>query len=304
VFSSKRSITVIDAPSNLGLRLPGAGKESGVRELAAALRTRDIVTRLDALDGARVAPPPYSPDVDPETTVISGEAVREFSVDLAGKVGGVLGDGHFLMILGGDCSILVGNMLAPRSLGRFGLAFIDGHLEFRYPGTSEVVGAAGAELALVTGRGPERLTNIGGSKPLVRDDDIFALGEREDDPETRDVKGTGIEVWDLSAVGKIGPGEAAGRAVEILKANGVDGFWIQLDADVLDDEVMPAVDSRRPGGLSYAELVELLRILLRSDLAVGMQVTIFDPELAPTGEIAQEFTPAVVAASMGEERGA
>ncbi len=178
-------------------------------------------------------------------------------------------------------------------------------IDFRHPGTSEVVGAAaGAELALVTGRGPERLTNIGGSEPLVRDDDNFALGEREDDPETRDVKGSGIEVWDLSAVRKIGPGEAAGRAVEILKASGVDGFWIHLDADVLDDEVMPAVDSHRPGSLSYAELIELLRILLRSDLAVGMQVTIFDPELDPTGEIAQEFTPAVVAVSMGEERGA
>ncbi len=235
---------------------------------------------------------------------MNGEAIREFSVDLAGKVGAVLGDGHFPLVLGGDCSILVGNMLALRSLGRFGLVFIDGHLDFRHPGNSEVVGAAaGAELALVSGRGPERLTNIGGSRPLVRDGDIVALGEREDDPETRDVADTGIEVWDLSAVRKIGPGEAAARAVETSRANGVGGFWIHLDADVLDDGVMPAVDSRQPGGLSYAELIQLLRVLLRSDLAVGMQVTIFDPELDPTGEIAEELTSAVVAAFMGEQRG-
>jgi arginase len=89
------------------------------------------------------------------------------------------------------------------------------------------------------------------------------------------------------AVRKIGPGEAAARVVATLRANGVDGFWSHLDADVLDDEV-----------------IELLRILLRSDPAVGMQVTIFDPELDPTGEIAGAFTSAVVAASMGEERGA
>ena len=43
-------------------------------------------------------------------------------------------------------------------------------------------------------------------------------------------------------------------------------------------------------------------MLLRADLAVGMQVTIFDPELDPTGEIAEGFTSAVVAAFMGEER--
>jgi arginase len=301
--NSGRSIAVVDAPSNLGLRPPRVGKEPGVRKLAAALRSWGIVSRLDALDGGRVTPPPYSPDADLETTVISGEAVGEFSVDLAGKVGAVLGDGHFPLVLGGDCSILIGSMLALRSLGRFGLVFIDGHLDFRHPGNSEVVGAAaGAELALVSGRGPERLTNLGGSKPLVRAEDIFVLGEREDDPETRDARDTGIEIWDLSAVREIGPGEAATRAVETLGANGVDGFWMHLDADVLDDEVMPAVDSRQPGGLSYAELIQVLRVLLRADLAVGMQVTIFDPELDPTGEIAEGFTSAVVAAFMGEER--
>ena len=301
---SERTIAVVDAPSNLGLRPSGVGKEPGVSKLAATLRSRGIVSRLDALDGGRVVPPPYSPEVDPQTTVINGEAIREFSVDLAGKVGAVLGDGHFPLVLGGDCSILVGNMLALRSFGRFGLVFIDGHLDFRHPGNSEVVGAAaGAELALVSGRGPELLTSIDGSKPLVRDEDVFALGEREDDPETRDARDTGIEVWDLSAVREIGPGEAAARAVETLKANGVEGFWIHLDADVLDDALMPAVDSRQPDGLSYAELIELLRVLLRSDLAVGMQVTIFDPELDSTGEIAGEFTSAVVAAFMGEKHG-
>jgi arginase len=304
VSRSPRTIAVVDAPSNLGLRPPRAGEEPGVRKLAAALRGRGIVCRLDAFDGGRVAPPPYSSEVDPGTTVINGEAIREFSVDLACKVGALLGDGHFPLVLGGDCSILVGNMLALRSLGRFGLVFIDGHLDFRHPGNSAVVGAAaGAELALVSGRGPERLTNIEGSKPLVRDEDAFALGEREGDPETRDVADSGIEVWDLSAVRKTGAGEAAARTAEALEANGVDGFWIHLDADVLDDEVMPAVDSRQPGGLSYAELIELLRILLRSDLAAGMQVTIFDPELDPAGEIAEGLTSALVVALEGEKRG-
>ena len=76
--------------------------------------------------------------------------------------------------------------------------------------------------------------------------------------------------------------------------DGVEGFWIHLDADVLDDELMPAVDSRQPGGMNYGELVELLGAFLRSGLAVGMEVTIFDPELDPTGEIAEGFTAALV----------
>ena len=233
--------------------------------------------------------------------MLNCKAVREFAVDLAAKIGAVLGDGHFPLVLGGDCSILLGSMLALRSRGHFGLAFLDGHLDFRHPGNSEAVGAAaGADLALITGRGPERLTNIDGLGPLVRDADVVALGEREDYPEWRDIHGTEITVWDLQEVRALGAGEAGRRAIGRMEASGVDGFWIHLDADVLDDRVMPAVDSRQPDGLSYAELVELLETLLGSGLAVGMQVTIFDPELDPTGQIAEGFASAIVEAFSGE----
>ena len=37
-------------------------------------------------------------------------------------------------------------------------------------------------------------------------------------------------------------------------------FFIHLDADCLDDTVMPAVDFRLPGGLSHQELQTALRI--------------------------------------------
>ncbi len=178
-----RSIAVVDAPSNLGLRPPDEGKVPGAYRLASSLRSKGIVSRLGALDGGGVKAQPYTPDLDPETTVLNGRAVREFAVDLAAKVGAVLEDGHFPLVLGGDCSILLGSMLALRSRGRFGLVFLDGHLDFRHPGNSEVVGAAaGADLALVTGRGPEQLTNIDGLGPLVRDADVVAPGEREDYP--------------------------------------------------------------------------------------------------------------------------
>jgi arginase len=295
VSGDGRSIAVVDAPSNLGLRPPGAGKIPGVYKLASSLRSKGIESRLGALDGGGVTPPPYTPNLDPETTVLNGRAVREFAVDLAAKIVAVLEDGRFPLVLGGDCSILLGSMLALRSRGRFGLVFLDGHLDFRHPGNSGVVGAAaGADLALVTGRGPEKLTNIDGLGPLVRDADVVALGEREDYPEWRDIHDTEITVFDLQEVRASGAAEAGRRAVERMEAGGVEGFWIHLDADVLDDNVMPAVDSRQPDGLSYVELVELLRAALSFDLAVGMQVTIFDPELDPTGQIADGFASAVV----------
>jgi arginase len=292
-----RSIVVVDAPSNLGLAPPRPGAEPGCRGLASALRGRDILGRIGAKEGGKIDSPPYSPDVDPATGIRNGGALRAFSMDLAESIESFVRDGSFPVVLGGDCGILVGNMLALRRIGRFGLAFMDGHLDFRHPGNSEIVGAAaGADLALVTGRGPDRIADIDGLGPLVRDGDVVALGEREDYPEWRDIHGTDIAVWDLGELRALGPAQAALKFVGRMEAGGVDGFWIHLDADVLDDAIMPAVDSRQPGGLSYSELVELLGVLLRHGLAVGMEVTIFDPELDPTGEIADGLTDALVEA--------
>jgi arginase len=292
-----RSITVIGAPSNLGLRPPAAGRAPGVYRLAQTLRERGLVSRLGATDGGTVTPPPYSPDVDRGTGMLNGESLRAFSLDLAEKVGPAVQGGSFPLVLGGDCGILVGNMLALRRLGRYGLVFLDGHLDFRHPGNSEIVGAAaGADLALVTGRGPGQITNIDGLRPLVRDSDVVALGEREDYPEWRDIHDTDITVWDLRKMRALGVTEVALKTLEKMAASRVEGFWVHLDADVLDDAIMPAVDSRQPGGLSYTELIELLRPLLDSPLATGMQVTIFDPELDRDGEIAGRFTDVLVEA--------
>ena len=298
-----RSIEVVDAPTNVGLSPLGPGREPGVRGLASALRANGIVSRLGATDGGAVASPPYRPEIDPSKGVRNGEALRSFSLDLAERVGAVVQEGKFPFVLGGDCSILIGNMLALRRRGRFGLVFIDGHLDFRHPGNSELVGAAaGADLALVSGRGPDRLAKVDGLEPLVLDGDIVALGEREDYPEWRDVHDSDITVWDLWKMRSLGVTGVALKTVEKMEASGVEGFWVHLDADVLDDVIMPAVDSRQPDGLSYAELIELLRPFLGSPLAAGMQVTIFDPELDKNGKIAEEFTDALVEAFSSARR--
>lgn len=295
-------IAIIDAPSNLGLKPPAPGRAPGVIRLPEALRAADLVARLNALEAGRVAPPPYSPEIDAKTGIRNSDAIRSFSIRLAREVKPVIESGRFPLVLGGDCSILIGNMLALKHLGRYGLFFIDGQVDFRYPGNSPTAGAAGMDLALVTGRGPAVLTNIDGAKPLVTDRDVVVFGYRDvTDPHTiwRDIFDSGIGLYSLDAVRATGLSDAAVQAVTRLKANKVTGFWIHLDADVLDDQIMPSVDTRQLGGMSYVELSELLRILLSSGLAVGMEITIFDPELDPDGTIAQAFTNAVIAGFNG-----
>src|SRR4029077_3435771 len=59
------------------------------------------------------------------------------------------------------------------------------------------------------------------------------------------------------------------------------GFWIHLDADVINPTEMPAVDSPEPGGPTIEEVVELLAPLVRHPRALGLELTIYDPGLDP-----------------------
>ena len=50
-----------------------------------------------------------------------------------------------------------------------------------------------------------------------------------------------------------------------LTKPGLDGFWVHLDVDVLDDALMPAVNYRDPGGLTWEEAADILGGLLTSE---------------------------------------
>jgi arginase len=54
------------------------------------------------------------------------------------------------------------------------------------------------------------------------------------------------------------------------------------------------VDYRLPGGLSLAELSSILRTLMASGKAVGMEITVFNPALDPDGAIAHRFVRSIV----------
>lgn len=67
------------------------------------------------------------------------------------------------------------------------------------------------DLAVISGRGPEILTNIDGLKPLVRDEDIVVFGYRDAEQSSsygsQDVKDTNMHVFDLLRVRELKIGE-------------------------------------------------------------------------------------------------
>jgi arginase len=296
---TRRPLELVEAPSNLGLRPPAPGRQPGVRRMPEALRAAGLHARLAPAALRRVEPPPYSFDLDPRLGVRNAGAIRDYSGRLADAIGAALDRAAFPLVLGGDCSILIGAMLALRRRGRFGLLFADGHTDFATPVTSRTGGAAGMDLAIVCGVGLPLLTEVGGAPPLVREEDVVAFAFRDaGDRATypwREVFDTRITTIDLPRVRGLGIEAAVGSALAHLASRGVAGFWLHVDVDVLDSRLFPAVDSPQPGGLTLEELGVLLRLASGSPLCAGAEVAIYDPDLDPEGRHGRALADAVAA---------
>jgi arginase len=286
------SFAILEAPSVLGL-FP-----KGVETLPRALLAAGLAERLGARHAGRIEPPAYDPHRDPATLLLNPHGIADYSLALADAAGALLDEGAFPVVLGGDCSIVLGTLLALKRRGRYGLLFIDGHADFYQPEAEPIGEAASMDLALATGRGPDIVANLEGRRPLVRDEDVVVFGRRDgadaDAHGSRRIEETDVRLLDLAAVRAAGAKAAAARAVGHLTAPERDGFWIHLDADVLDDDIMPAVDYRMPGGLSWDELATVLRAGMRSGKAVGIDVTIFNPKLDTDASIASALVATLV----------
>jgi arginase len=216
---------------------------------------------------------------------------------VADAIGTVLGAGGFPIVLGGDCSILLASSLALKRRGRYGLLFIDGHADFYQPEANPNGEAASMELAFVTGFGPRILTDLEDRGPLVRIEDVVAFGFRDGEQQrefgSQPLPST-LRSCDLESVRQMGIDLAAESAIAHLTRSELDGFFVHLDVDCLNDDIMPAVDYRIPDGLSWSELDAILRLAVGHEKAIGLEITIYNPLLDPDGSVGRALTDALV----------
>lgn len=289
--NGRRQISLIEAPSNLGLRPLVPGREPGAWRAPQALRQAGLEARLRPVATHALARPIYNFEGDGESRIRNGRAIRAFSEALAPLVEADLAAGHFPLVIGGDCSILPGCL---PGAGEVGLIQVDGHSDFYHPGNydtrARLGSVAGMDLALATGRGEPLLADWDG-RPLVADDRVVQIGERDEltaDFDYRDIEDTAIHRIPVRRLLANGIAATVQYALSVGAAQSLR-FWLHIDLDVLDGKVMPAVDSPGSPGLTHDQLADLVEGLLASGRIRGASVTIYDPELDRTGRYAREI---------------
>jgi arginase len=281
----RRRYAILEAPSALG-HIP---EHLGVERAPGVLLDYGLADGLDARRAGRLPARGYSGARDLQTMVMNPQPLHNYSRSLADAVEAILDSGDFPVVLGGDCSLLLGAMLALRRRGRFGVLYVDGDADFYQPEANPLRGAASAsDLAFATGRGPDIVCDLEGRRPLVRDGDVAVLACRD----AADRRRRGCQplpddmlVLDREHVRQAGAENAARQAVSFLTREGgpPDGFWIHLDADVFDETIMRSVDDPRPNGLTWDEGIAVLRTALASDRAAGLQAAIYNPDIDTDG---------------------
>ena len=291
----QRSIAILGAPSSIGIRPYDDGTARRLDLAPQALREQGLESRIAARDFGDVLPPPYRDFVRPSGRPRNEADVATYSRQIACRVAYARAKGAFPLLLGGDCSIVLGALLGAQqpARSRVGLVYVDAHADFATPETSRTGSAASMCLALAVGRGNTLLARLDDEGPLVRGEDVVVIGRRDDwdEPWYGEDALRESPILDLThaTVRKEGAPAAAQATIERLVPN-VDGFWIHVDADVLDPAVLPAVDSPEPGGLSIEELAELLAPLASHPAALGLELTIYDPALDPDRSSAARLT--------------
>ena len=285
-----RAVDVIAVPFD-GYGRPGHQAAAAAAYLEAGLL--DAATAMELSAPVRLPSP--SPARGLSTGLMNEAALLALTDALQERVSAALLADRFPLVVGGDCSLLLGAFAGAHATDdRFGLLFADGHEDTTPLDASEDGEAANVELGLLlglTGRGP------GFPRPDVRSilapGRLAAVGQRDvawrrslNVPSVADLgvfSRPAREVADDPAAA----GHAAGEHL------GVGGpWWLHVDLDVLDLTVLPATtvpgDAPDPdgGGLDWHQLETLLVTAAETGGCRGASVAIYDPELDPDGRSA------------------
>jgi len=287
-------VSLIGAPTDIGAGHRGAamGPEAlRVAGLTEALRERG----LTVLDRGNLSGPmnPWLPPVDGyrhlEEVVIWNRAVMS-------AMYASLARGELPVLLGGDHCLGVGSITAVarycRETGKnLRVLWLDAHADFNTHEVTPSGNVHGMPVACLCGVGPVQLTELGGSVPALRADQIRQIGIRSVDAgEKRLVKEHGLDIYDMRYIDEIGMKRAIEEALEGVDDN--THLHVSFDVDFLDPSIAPGVGTTVPGGPNYREAQLVMEMIADTGRMGSLDIVELNPafdEHNRTGKLAVDL---------------
>lgn len=224
-----------------------AGVADGLRRLGFEVgRERDV--QVPAME---------TRDAEDETMRFHRE-ILHVCTRLCARVRGVLDEGGFPLVFGGDHAIAMGTVAGVSSWYRqrdqsIGLIWVDAHADMNTPETSQSGNIHGMPLTHLLGLGDPELATIGGDGAKVRPENVALIGIRDlDAAERKVVIESGVRTFTMRDLDERGMGDVIGEALQFVN-DGTNGFHLSFDVDGLDPGVAPGTGTQVSGGIEARE---------------------------------------------------
>lgn len=271
-------INLIGVPIDLGANRRGVDMgPSALRYAGLQQALVDLGHTVDDLGDLFVPGPEHCVVGDPRARYLN--EIVAVCRELARRVEQVAADGRFPVVLGGDHSLSVGTVSGVRRVRpNTGVIWFDAHGDFNTPQTTPSGNVHGMALAAVHGLGARGLVDCLGGRS-VRPEQTALIGVRElDDGERTLLLQTGLNVFTMQEVDRLGLSAVMERAIFRLRPH-VDGIHLSLDMDVFEPDLAPGVGTPKPGGLTYREGHLAMEMLAELGLLVSIDLVEVNPIL-------------------------
>lgn len=211
--------------------------------------------------------------------------------------------GRISIVLGGDHSSAIGTwsgiVSAHRAEGRFGLIWLDAHMDAHTPETADEGKWGGwwhgRPVAALCGHGEKEFTHLASRTAKLSPKHLSLIGLRSFEPgEQAFVKRNKISaafMQDVKAKGF----DAVFKTALQRATRGTDGFGLSIDLDGFDPSDAPGVGTAEKGGLKAKDVLHTLRGIGRHPKFKGLEIVEFNPHHDKSGKTARLIEKIILA---------
>ncbi|MDE2834092.1 MAG: arginase [Bacteroidota bacterium] len=195
-------------------------------------------------------------------------------------------DGRIPLVMGGDHSIAMGTIGGVTHCGPAGVLWIDAHADFNTMESSPSGNIHGMPLAVLCGRGPKPLVDVGRPGPKIRPPDAVVIALRNvDAPERRMLRSTRLGLFTMRDIDEMGVAEVVRQALARLGHH--ERIHVSFDADSIDPMFAPGVGTPVQGGLNPREAHLIMELIADDGRLASAGVVEINPILDDRNRTAQ-----------------